>query len=209
VAVASGAFPYLRSSIAFVFVPEQTAAFQLGLVMAHPPETPIMHLSDLLQVPIVLVPLPVAEALANLTFKRVLLRHPSLFDRLDAYRERRFGFIPTDLPLAFVARPSEGRINVFRKPLLRDASDVSVEAPFGILLQLLQGTADGDALFFSRDIQVEGDMEALLALRNSLDDARVDLFADVFGDGSPLASMLNALVRHLSSGQTREDGEWN
>lgn len=167
-----------------------------------------MHLSDLIQVPVVLMPLPLAEALANLAYQRVLSHHPSLFERLDMYRGRRFGFVPTDLPLAFVARPSDGRISVHRKPL-RDRVDVSVEAPFGLLLDLLQGKADGDALFFSRDIQVEGDMEALLALRNSLDDARVDLVDDVLGEGSPLAPMVRTVMRHLSSGQAKEAGEWN
>lgn len=167
-----------------------------------------MHLPDLLKVPAALVPLPLTEAIANLAYQRVLSSHPSLFERLDAYRERRFGFVPTDLPLAFVARPADGRISVHRKPL-RDKVDVAVEAPFGILLELLQGTADGDALFFSRDIQVEGDMEALLALRNSLDDAGVDLVDDVVGKGSPLAPMIRTLMRHLTTDQSREAGRWN
>lgn len=167
-----------------------------------------MHISDLLQVPVVLLPLPLTEAVANLAYQRVLSHHPSLFERLDIYRERRFGFIATDLPLAFVARPTDGRINVHRKPL-KDRVDVSVEAPFGILLDLLQGKADGDALFFSRDIQVEGDMEALLALRNSLDDARVDLVDDVLGKGSPLGPMIRSVMRHLSGEQPRETGRWN
>jgi predicted lipid carrier protein YhbT len=176
--------------------------------MARPLESPFMHLSDLVQVPVVLAPLPLVEAIANLAYQRVLSRHPSLFERLDAYRERRFGFVPTDLPLAFVARPADGRISVRRKPL-RDAIDVSVEAPFGMLLDLLQGKADGDALFFSRDIQVEGDMEALLALRNSLDDARIDLVDDVLGKGSPLAPMIRTVIGHLSGGQSREARPWS
>lgn len=167
-----------------------------------------MHPSDLLQIPAVLAPLPLTEAVANLAYRRVLSKHPSLFEQLDAYRQRRFGFVPTDLPLAFVARPADGRISVHRKPL-RDKVDVSVEAPFGILLDLLQGKADGDALFFSRDIQVEGDMEALLALRNSLDDARVDLVDDVIGKGSPLAPIMRTVMRHLAGEQPKETGRWN
>lgn len=167
-----------------------------------------MHLSDFMQIPVALVPLPLAEAIANLAYQRVLSKHPTLFERLDEFRGRSFGFVPTDLPVAFVARPQEGRIEVRRKPM-RDVVDVRVEAPFGILLQLLQGEADGDALFFSRDIRVEGDMEALLALRNSLDDARVDLVRDLLGDGSPLAAMVKALMAHLSSGRPKEAGKWS
>jgi predicted lipid carrier protein YhbT len=167
-----------------------------------------MQLSDLIHIPVILVPLPLTEAVANLAYQRVLSKHPSLFERLEEYGSRSFGFVPTDLPVAFVARPDERRIGVRRKPMA-DAVDVSVEAPFAVLLQLLQGDADGDALFFSRDIRVEGDMEALLALRNSLDDARVDLVGDLLGDGSPLATMLKALMIHLSSGRPKEAGKWN
>jgi predicted lipid carrier protein YhbT len=177
--------------------------------MTHPLESPIMHLSDLLQVPVVLIPLPLTEALANLAYQRVLAKHPLLFDRLEGYRDRRFGFFPTDIPLAFFAKPSNGRIEVRRKPFARDDVDVSVEAPFSVLLELLQGSADGDALFFSRDVQVEGDMEALLALRNSLDAACVDLVGDVLATVGPLAPMLRAVLGHAATWQSKEAGRWS
>ena len=167
-----------------------------------------MLLSDMLRIPAALTPLPLVEAVANLAYRRVLSTHPSLFERLGAYRQRRFGFVATDLPFAFVARPSEDRIGVHRRPL-RESVDVSVEAPFAVLLDLLQGTADGDALFFARDIQVEGDIEALLALRNSLDDARIDLADDVFGKANPLAPMARSVMRHLAAGRPKEAGRWN
>jgi predicted lipid carrier protein YhbT len=167
-----------------------------------------MHLSDLIHIPVVLVPLPLTEVVVNLAYQRVLAKHPTLFDRLEEYQGRKFGFVPTDLPVAFVAKPDQRRIAVRRKQMT-DSLDVRVEAPFAVLIQLLQGEADGDALFFSRDIRVEGDMEALLALRNSLDDARVDLVGDLLGDGSPLAAMVRTMMHHLSSGRLKEAGEWS
>jgi len=63
-----------------------------------------MHLSDLLHFPVVFVPLPLTEAVANMAYQRVLSKHPTLFERLEKYRSRIFGFVPTDLPVAFVAR---------------------------------------------------------------------------------------------------------
>lgn len=58
------------------------------------------------------------------------------------------------------------------------------------LAQLAQGGGDGDALFFSRDITIEGDTEAVLALRNALDDSNLDIIHDSLGAlgfwGSPL-----------------------
>jgi predicted lipid carrier protein YhbT len=167
-----------------------------------------MHLSDLIHIPVVLVPLPLTEVVVNLAYQRVLAKHPTLFDRLEEYQGRKFGFVPTDLPVAFVAKPDQRRIAVRRKPMT-DSLDVRVEAPFAVLIQLLQGQADGDALFFSRDIRVEGDMEALLALRNSLDDARVDLVGDLLGDGSPVAAMMRAMMQYFSSDRPKEAGEWS
>jgi len=38
------------------------------------------------------------------------------------------------------------------------------------LLDMIDGSLDGDALFFSRALQVSGDTEAVVALRNALDD---------------------------------------
>ena len=168
-----------------------------------------MPIPDLLRLPAVLVPLPITEAFANLAYRRVLANHPQLFERLEAYRRCRFGFVPIDLPIAFVARPSENRISAWRQPLPFNAVDVRVEAPFAVLLELLQGLADGDALFFSREIQVEGDMEALLALRNALDDARIDLVDDVFGKAGPLAPFLKTVMRHVTERQSKEAGSWN
>jgi len=154
-----------------------------------------MSLDTFLRIPILIMPVPVAETIANLAYQRVMVRHPSLFERLESYRDRMFCFVATDWSIAFLARPSERRIAVRRLPV-GEAVDVRVEAPFGVLLRLLQGDVDGDALFFSRDIDVTGDMEALLALRNSLDDAHVDLVGDILGTGNPLEPLVRAMIEH-------------
>jgi O2-independent ubiquinone biosynthesis accessory factor UbiT len=167
-----------------------------------------MNKPTLLHIPVLLLPLPITEAIANLAYQRVMSRHPALFERMDDHRDRLFCFAPTDWPVAFLARPSGKAIAVKRKPLQATA-DVTVEAPFGVLLRLLQGDADGDALFFSREIRVTGDMEALLALRNSLDDARVDLVEDVFGRGSPLASFLRSTLERLARSEAKGNERWN
>ena len=51
---------------------------------------------------------------------------------------------------------------------------VRIAGPLLGLIGLIDGTYDGDALFFSRDLVVEGDVEAVLALRNAIDDAGID-----------------------------------
>lgn len=167
-----------------------------------------MSLETLLRIPILIMPLPVVETIANLAYQRVMARHPTLFERLEDYRDRMFCFVATDWSVAFLARPSEGRISV-RRLSAGSTADVRVEAPFAVLLRLLQGDVDGDALFFSREINVTGDMEALLALRNSLDDARIDLVGDIFGAGNPIAPLVRAMAEGAGRAASGGAGRWN
>jgi ubiquinone biosynthesis protein UbiJ len=55
-----------------------------------------------------------------------------------------------------------------------------------ILIRLLDGRLDGDALFFSRDLMIEGNMEAVVTLRNAVDGAGIDLLDDLLSVFGPL-----------------------
>ena len=82
---------------------------------------------------------------------------------------------------------------------------------------LVDGSYDGDALFFSRDLVVEGDVEAVLALRNAIDDAGIDLVADtaaLFGPLAPIGERLlgGALLQlKAMAGAAKREGtrSWN
>ena len=80
-------------------------------------------------------------------------------------------------PSASVARSAEGL-----------DFDARIAGPIAALVGLVHGAYDGDALFFSRDLVVEGDVEAVLALRNALDDAEIDLVEEAAAALGPLAS---------------------
>lgn len=75
-----------------------------------------------------------------------------------------------------------------------DKALASVECQFGKLLEIVNGEADGDALFFSRDINVQGDMDALVLIRNTIESIEFDLpkiFLLPFGVfSSPMHSLL-------------------
>ena len=47
------------------------------------------------------------------------------------------------------------------------------------LLGMIDGRYDGDALFFTRDLIVEGDTEAVVCLRNAVDDVEGSVADDV------------------------------
>ncbi len=117
-----------------------------------------------------------------------------MFERLGEYGERRFLIDPVDLPFVLFLVPSP------RRPLLlmknRGAPvpwEAAVRGPALALLAMAQGDADGDALFFTRDIVIEGDTEAVLALRNALDDAALDLFAEFEAAFGPLSGGMRRL----------------
>jgi O2-independent ubiquinone biosynthesis accessory factor UbiT len=122
-------------------------------------------------------------------------RHPALFARLGEEADKIFLIDPTDLPLAFrlLPRPDAPRLETVR----RDAAgsfagswDARVAGSLAALIGLVHGAYDGDALFFSRDLVIEGDTAAVLALRNAIDNEEIDLAreaAALFGPFEPLA----------------------
>ena len=56
------------------------------------------------------------------------------------------------------------------------------------LLDMIDGSLDGDAMFFSRDLKVTGDTEAVVALRNALDDFEGSALDSVIGSFGLLAA---------------------
>ena len=64
---------------------------------------------------------------------------------------------------------------------------------------LVDGSYDGDALFFSRDLTVEGDIDAVVTLRNALDDLDTTLVQDIVAASGPLRGPLEAVLRLLRS----------
>jgi predicted lipid carrier protein YhbT len=141
------------------------------------------------------VPLPVVQRLAEAVFAEALRRHPRLFDRLGEYASRRYRFTATDLNMSFVIRPDRRSIQVHRHGL--PPADAAASGPMVMLLALLEGRVDGDAVFFSRALRVAGDMEAILALRNALDDSGFDLPSDISAVAGPLAPVFRPFAERL------------
>ena len=111
--------------------------------------------------------------LSRLT-RRLVSSHPSMLRRLDDHASRRFLIDPVDLPWALLLHPQTATMTAHprnRPP----AHDARIAGTLSAFLAMLHGAEDGDALFFSRDITVEGDTAAVLALRNAIDDAELDL----------------------------------
>lgn len=125
-------------------------------------------------------------------------RHPRLFDRLGGHARARFLIDPTDLPFALVLQPEGGEMPL--RVVSRggaDTWDARIGGPLAALLGLVHGSYDGDALFFSRDLVIEGDTEAVLALRNAIDDAEIDLSEEALHALGPLRGFAAPPVARL------------
>ncbi|RKE83293.1 SCP2 sterol-binding domain-containing protein [Rhizobium sp. AG855] len=162
-----------------------------------------MQISSLLALPLKAVPLMPVERVARRLFQLLLSAHGDMFDRLGDYKGCRFSFAPTDLPLVFLIEPDIPRLTVVRKGDAF-AANAGVEAPLVMLLALLEGRCDADALFFSRDLRVTGDIEAILAMRNALDDCDIDLPRDLARIGGPASGLVRKMAEEIRRQSLKE-----
>lgn len=142
-----------------------------------------------------LPPQPLELALGRL-MTSAIGRHPALFDRLGPHASKAIGIAPTDVPVIFVLRPAPEmpRLDVRPEHAGSDC-DALIIGPIFALVDLAEGRLDGDALFFSRDIRIEGDVEAVLALRNALDSEGLDLVREAVAPLGRLAAGPELVVR--------------
>lgn len=166
---------------------------------ARLPASPLQALiQDIPRRVLAAVPLAALQPVFAHIASYVARTRPELFARLGAHTGKRFLIDPTDLPFVLVLRPDAARphLKAYRRSE-RPRNDAAIAGTFANLLDMIDGTADGDALFFSRDLRVTGDTEAVVALRNALDDfdgSALDSVIAAFGPLSkPAALALSAL----------------
>ena len=146
------------------------------------------------------VPLALLQPIFNRIANHVAHSRPELFHRLGQHAGKRFLIDPIDLPFVLVLTPLPER------PLLTahrrsewPAHTAAIAGTFFNLLDMIDGTLDGDALFFSRDLQVSGDTEAVVALRNALDDFEGSALDSVVASFGPLSRPAGAALSAVRS----------
>lgn len=150
-------------------------------------------------------PLPhhIVQPAFRAAMKQMLKKHPDVFERMISVNSPRFLIDPIDLPFSFVmdTHPQAPTLEIVSSN--QDEAifntQASIRGPLVLLIELLEGRIDGDALFFSRDIIVEGDTEAILALRNAVDGAEIQVHEDFLGFFGPLAKPVDRVVRGAGS----------
>lgn len=127
---------------------------------------------------------PAASLALTALLRRISLQNPSILSRLGPHDGARFLIDVTDAPVLLLMEPRVRRLTAHARgaPPVHDAT---IRGRLAAFLAMLHGTEDGDALFFSGDLAIAGDTSAVLALRNALDDAELDLTAELAGLARP------------------------
>lgn len=147
------------------------------------------------------VPFGPMTVLVGQVLRDTLRQNPGVLDRLGPYGARRFLLDLSDLPFNVLLQPAARRAQVLGKghPAAADARITGTLAAF---LAMLHGAEDGDALFFSGELRIDGDTAAVLALRNAIDDAELDLT----GLAAARAGRLGGVIRSISARVERGTG---
>jgi O2-independent ubiquinone biosynthesis accessory factor UbiT len=134
------------------------------------------------------VPLALLQPILTRIASHVAQSRPELFNRLGPHAGKRFLIDPIDLPFVMVLTPEPERPHMTaHRRHERPAHDAAIAGTFFNLLDMIDGSLDGDALFFSRDLRVSGDTEAVVALRNALDDFEGSALDSVAASFGPLS----------------------
>lgn len=161
------------------------APFRPGTKAMTPPFSPVLLLGLALKPLRPAVLQPVFDAMLRVVKKR----HPDILERMEPFQDKVVCIDPVDLPFVLLLEPNtaEPRLTV-RRAVDPDESHATIRGPLETLIALAEGKVDGDALFFSRQLVIEGDTEVVVALRNAIDGAGIDLVADLTSVLGPFAN---------------------
>lgn len=117
-------------------------------------------------------PIPVfaLQVFLSRCIQTVAKNNPRIFARLGTHAQKCFLIMPTDMPFVLFLRANPQKPELLVRRTASEAWDAKISGRFMNLLKLVEARMDGDALFFSRELVIEGDTEAVVALRNALDD---------------------------------------
>lgn len=143
------------------------------------------------------VPLFVVQAALNRIVRNIHKERPRLFARMGDSSKKAILIDPIDMPFVVHMRPDNQTpdMRAYRRGAAPEA-DAQIRGTFAGLFKMLDTQLDGDALFFSRDLKVTGDLEVVVALRNSLDDIEGSIATDVAALFGPPGEIFLSFMRH-------------
>lgn len=151
------------------------------------------------------LPIPIPLAPASFLLSRLMRgmagRHPAILRRLGPHAGARILLDVTDAPFLLLMEPGRQRLSAHRRHRPPQA-EAAIRGRLAGFLAMLHGTEDGDALFFSGELEISGDTSAVLALRNALDDAELDLTEELVAE----TGRIGPALRHVTTLAARVSG---
>ena len=148
------------------------------------------------------LPLFLIQPILRKIVHKIAADNPDMFGRLGPHYSANFIIDPTNLPFVMQLRPDPDDL------LLRACSrnnlpahEAKITGSFLDLLMLVDGDLDGDALFFARDLTISGNTEAVVCLRNALDDIDGSIAASVAEMFGPAGRVALSAIRRASNKQ--------
>ena len=143
-----------------------------------------------------ILPLFPLQHVISYVLAQTVRRHAPLLERLAEQDAKVVAIVPIDLPIAFLVTidATSPSVDVVRE-LDGHRINSRISGTAMSLLDMVEGRLDGDALFFSRDLSIEGDVEAVVALRNAIDGEGLDVLQDAVAPLGPLASPAEKIGR--------------
>lgn len=163
-----------------------------------PPRPQFPQLAKYLLAP---VPLALLQPILHFAARHVAISRPELFARLGPHLNKRFLIDAVELPfvLMLVPNPAKYSLRAYRRHQ-QPPHNAGISGAFLDLFDMIDGSLDGDALFFNRALRITGDVEAVVALRNALDDSDGNIVDTIVGalgpfsqPGARLASFLRSM----------------
>ena len=143
------------------------------------------------------VPLFVVQAALDRIVVNIHRDRPRLFARMGSAARKTILIDPTDMPFLIRLKPDmeAPEMRAFRRVDAPEA-DARIRGTFAGLFKLIDTQLDGDALFFSRDLKITGDLEVVVALRNAMDDVEGSIAGDVAALFGPPGEIFLSFMRH-------------
>jgi len=157
----------------------------------YPPFSPVL-IAGILTQP---VPLYIIDKVLEHITSNLQKNHPSILERLEAIENKKFLISPTDLPFSIIITFLKDEIISVSTKDADIETDVRIYGSISSLVKMLDGEVDGDALFFSRELIVEGDTEALLTLRNSMDADDINILYEMLDSFGILGPIIEKFIK--------------
>jgi predicted lipid carrier protein YhbT len=123
------------------------------------------------------LPLILVQKFLQKAINTMQQQHPSVFEKL-ANDNLDFIIDATDLPFAFYLNPSKVELKAFYRGEITNTS-ATIKGKLIDLLMLFEGEKDGDAMFFSKELVIEGSTAAIVNLRNTIDGEDMNIIDDL------------------------------